>query len=150
MKHWEGTQAKAVCIACFDGNLEAMAEYARRKLAGDPVPALGAVFRNIIGSRNRTEWWEKALRKIGALKSSERASKSSKGKRYRFPVFVHRGEDGLYVGIVPSLEGCHAQGRTLDQLHERVVEAITLCLEGGQEPPSPESFVGFHEIEVAV
>ena len=150
MNKWDGTQAKAVCEACFGGDLVAMAEYARRKLAGEPVPHLGVAFRNIIRSRNRTEWWTRALRQIEAAKSARPASKPVKARSLRFPVLVQRDEDGLYVGIVPTLKGCHTQARTLDQLHERLVEAISLCLEAGQEPPDLGSFVGFHEIEVAV
>ena len=46
-----------------------------------------------------------------------------------FMVVIERDEDGYLVGSVPSLRGCHTQGRTMDQLLERMKEAIELCLE---------------------
>lgn len=33
-----------------------------------------------------------------------------------FFVFIERDEDGFYVGEVPQLPGCYAQGKTLDEL----------------------------------
>jgi predicted RNase H-like HicB family nuclease len=46
-----------------------------------------------------------------------------------FNVVIERDEDGYYVGSVPSLPGCHTQAKSLDELVERVREAIALCLE---------------------
>lgn len=47
----------------------------------------------------------------------------------QFLVVVERDEDGYLVASVPSLHGCHTQARSMDQLMERVSEAIQLCLE---------------------
>ncbi|MCH7745697.1 MAG: type II toxin-antitoxin system HicB family antitoxin [Chloroflexi bacterium] len=46
-----------------------------------------------------------------------------------FTVVIERDEDGYIVGSVPSLRGCHTQARTMDDLLERMKEAIQLCLE---------------------
>ena len=46
-----------------------------------------------------------------------------------FTVVIERDEDGYLVGSVPSLKGCHTQARTMDELLERMKEAIQLCLE---------------------
>lgn len=46
-----------------------------------------------------------------------------------FLVVVERDEEGYLVASVPSLKGCHTQARSMDQLMERVREAIQLCLE---------------------
>ncbi|MCH8108992.1 MAG: type II toxin-antitoxin system HicB family antitoxin [Chloroflexi bacterium] len=46
-----------------------------------------------------------------------------------FTVVIERDEDGYLVGSVPSLRGCHTQARTMDELLERMKEAIQLCLE---------------------
>jgi len=45
-----------------------------------------------------------------------------------FLVVVER-EDGYLVASVPSLKGCHTQARSMDELMERMREAIELCLE---------------------
>jgi len=47
----------------------------------------------------------------------------------QFDVVIERDQDGLYVGSVPQLPGCHTQGRSLDELMERMREAVELCLE---------------------
>ena len=46
-----------------------------------------------------------------------------------FNVVIERGSDGYFVASVPSLRGCHTQAKSLDELMERIQEAIELCLE---------------------
>ena len=46
-----------------------------------------------------------------------------------FSVIIEKDEDGYYVGSVPELKGCHTQAKSLDELMERIKEAILLCLE---------------------
>ena len=53
------------------------------------------------------------------------------GSRREFTVIVEKDEDGFYVAEVPELRGCHTQARSLDELMERIREAILLCLEFG-------------------
>ncbi|MDO8692348.1 MAG: type II toxin-antitoxin system HicB family antitoxin [Dehalococcoidia bacterium] len=57
-----------------------------------------------------------------------------------FLVVVERDEDGYLVASVPSLPGCHTQARSMDDLMERIKEAIQLCLDFGEddEPPALE------------
>jgi hypothetical protein len=43
-------------------------------------------------------------------------------------VVIERDEDGYYVAWVPQLPGCHTQGRSLDEVTQRIREAIELCL----------------------
>jgi len=67
-----------------------------------------------------------------------------------FDVIVERDADGYYVASVPALRGCHTQARSLDELMERIQEAIALCLEveGAQVPGL--DFVGLQRVSVAV
>jgi len=46
-----------------------------------------------------------------------------------FTVIIERDEEGYLVGSVPALKGCHTQARSMDELLERMKEAIQLCLE---------------------
>ena len=46
-----------------------------------------------------------------------------------FYVIVEQDEDGYFVGEVPQLRACYAQGRTLDELLKNIKEVIELCLE---------------------
>jgi predicted RNase H-like HicB family nuclease len=66
-----------------------------------------------------------------------------------FDVVIERDEEGCYVAAVPALPGCHTQGRSLDELMERVREAIALCLEVEEEPGPVMEFVGVQRVRVA-
>lgn len=46
-----------------------------------------------------------------------------------YTILIEKDEDGYYVGSVPALPGCHTQGDSIDQLLERMQEAIALWLE---------------------
>ena len=46
-----------------------------------------------------------------------------------YTIVIEKDEDGYYVGSVPALPGCHTQGKSIDQLLERMEEAIALWLE---------------------
>lgn len=52
-----------------------------------------------------------------------------------FDVIIERDAEGYYVASVPSLPGCHTQARSLDELSERIKEAIALYLEVEGELP---------------
>lgn len=66
-----------------------------------------------------------------------------------FNVIIERDEDGYLVASVPSLRGCHTQAKTLDQLMERIQEAIELCLEVEQEQLQPLEFVGVQRVAIS-
>jgi predicted RNase H-like HicB family nuclease len=66
----------------------------------------------------------------------------------QFDVVVERDSAGYYVASVPELHGCHTQARSLDELMERVREAIALCLEVEGEPEESLEFVGVQRVSV--
>jgi predicted RNase H-like HicB family nuclease len=66
-----------------------------------------------------------------------------------FDVVIERDEEGLYVASVPSLPGCHTQASSLDDLMNRVKEAIELCLEVEGLPSTKLEFVGVQRVVVA-
>ena len=65
----------------------------------------------------------------------------------RFSVIVERDRDGVYVGSVPELPGCHTQAGTVDELMERIREAVELYLEV-EEVEGGREFVGVQFLEV--
>jgi predicted RNase H-like HicB family nuclease len=67
----------------------------------------------------------------------------------RFDVVIERDEEGFYVASVPQLPGCHTQARSLDEVTERIREAIELCLEVEGAPDQSLEFVGIQRIVIA-
>ena len=66
-----------------------------------------------------------------------------------FTVVIERDEDGYLVGSVPSLGGCHTQAATMDELLERMKEAVQLCLEEqGEEGTGRLELVGIQKLAV--
>lgn len=73
-----------------------------------------------------------------------------KKKVQNFTVVIEKDEDGYYVGYVPSIRGCHTQGKTLDELMKNIKEAIELCLEVEGTEIEPEKFIGVQNVEVSL
>jgi predicted RNase H-like HicB family nuclease len=64
----------------------------------------------------------------------------------KFGVLVEKDEDGYYVASVPTLPGCHTQARSLDELMERIKEAIEAYLEAEKDIEISE-FIGVQVVE---
>jgi predicted RNase H-like HicB family nuclease len=47
----------------------------------------------------------------------------------QFDGVIERDEEGYYVASVPQIPGCHTQAKSLDEVIDRIREAIELCLE---------------------
>ena len=68
--------------------------------------------------------------------------------RRDFSVVIERDEEGYYVASVLALPGCHTQARSLDELMDRVREAIGLYLEVEAEETGGLEFVGIQRVSV--
>ncbi len=69
----------------------------------------------------------------------------------RFTVVLERDEDGRFVASIPSLRGCHTQGKSLDQVMQRIREAAELWLEvrGAKKGGRPGlEFVGVQQLDI--
>jgi len=67
-----------------------------------------------------------------------------------FNVIIERDSEGYFVASVPSLAGCHTQAKSLDELMNRIREAIELCLEFEEDKAETMEFVGMQRISVEV
>ncbi len=63
-----------------------------------------------------------------------------------FYVIIEKDEDGFYVGEVPALKGCYAQGRNIEELLKHMREVIEMCLE--DENVSPNEFIGVQKLSI--
>ncbi len=66
-----------------------------------------------------------------------------------FYVVIERDEDGFFVGEVPALKACYAQGKTIDEMLSNIKEVIDICLEGRQEFSGDSmEFVGVQKVTI--
>jgi len=65
-----------------------------------------------------------------------------------FNVIIEQDEDGVYIARVPEIRGCYTQGKTLQEVLERIKEAIEVCLEADNEEVNPTRFVGIQRVQV--
>ena len=67
----------------------------------------------------------------------------------KFNVVIEKDEDGFYIATVPSLPDCHTQAKGMDELLERIKEAISLYLEVERrdEADFETEFVGVQVVE---
>lgn len=81
---------------------------------------------------------------------------SQAAKELQFKVLIEQDEDGLYIASVPELPGCYTQGKTVEQVRERIKEAIELVLEADKDikaeklssPSSSSRFFGIEEVTI--
>ena len=70
---------------------------------------------------------------------------------FNFTVLIEQDEDGIYIAKVPDIPGCHTQGKSVDQVMERIKEAIQVCIEAeDRDNILPLKFVGVQQLEVKV
>ena len=69
-----------------------------------------------------------------------------KRKIRNFTVLIEQDEDGMYVAKVPDIQGCYTQGKTIQQVMERIKEAIQVCLEADKEQNPPMKFIEYNKL----
>lgn len=67
----------------------------------------------------------------------------------QFDVVIERDTEGYYVASVPQIPACHTQARSLDEVTERIRQAISLCLEVEGAPEQELEFVGMQRVTIA-
>lgn len=70
-----------------------------------------------------------------------------------FTAYIEKDiESGMYVGMVPGLTGAHTCAETIDELHLKLREVITLCLEemDNEDIENLPIFAGISQIEIVL
>ncbi len=63
-----------------------------------------------------------------------------------FYVVIEKDEDGFYVGEVPALKGCYAQGKNVEELMKNMREVIEMCIE--EEAVITNEFIGVQKLSI--
>ena len=70
-----------------------------------------------------------------------------------YTAYIEKDIEGdMYVGTVPGLPGAHTCATSIDELHIKLREVISLCLEemSDEDIKGLPVFAGISQIEVAV
>jgi len=71
-------------------------------------------------------------------------------KKIQFTVYIEQDEDGTFVGSVPSIPCCHAQGDTQAKMMENLAEVAKLCLRNTDKETIRKShFIGIQNFELS-
>ena len=66
-----------------------------------------------------------------------------------FTAYIEQDEDGVFIGTIPSIPSCHAQGKTEQEMLKNLKEVLQLCLRNtDRESLENTKFVGIHNVEV--
>jgi len=71
-------------------------------------------------------------------------------KNISFTVYIERDEDGVYIGSIPSVPSCHAQGDTQEEMLKNLKEVLRLCLRNtDKDIPTNTKFIGTKNVEIS-
>jgi predicted RNase H-like HicB family nuclease len=49
-------------------------------------------------------------------------------KNTNFIVYIEQDEDGVFIGSIPAVPGCHAEGKTQKGMLKNLQQVLKLCL----------------------
>jgi predicted RNase H-like HicB family nuclease len=68
----------------------------------------------------------------------------------QFAVYIEKDEDGMFIGSVPMIPSCHAEGRTQEEMLRNLLEVLKLCLRNGDTSFLQKThFVGIQNLDVS-
>ncbi len=71
-------------------------------------------------------------------------------KTTQFTVYIEQDEDGVFIGSIPLIPSCYAQGDTKKEMLENLTEVLKLCLRNRDTSFLPKAhFVGTHNLDIS-
>jgi predicted RNase H-like HicB family nuclease len=62
-------------------------------------------------------------------------------------VIIEQDEDGIFIGSIPNIPSCHAQGDTQEEMLKNLSEVAKLCLRNAsQKEMNKTRFVGIQNL----
>ncbi|MFA6382276.1 MAG: type II toxin-antitoxin system HicB family antitoxin [Candidatus Buchananbacteria bacterium] len=70
-------------------------------------------------------------------------------KNSLFTVYIEQDEDGVFIGSVPSVPSCYAQGKTQEEMLVNLRDVLKLCLRNIDSKVLEKiRFVGIQNVKV--
>ena len=71
-------------------------------------------------------------------------------KNSLFTVYIEQDEDGMFVGTIPTVSSCYAEGRTQKEMLKNLQEVLKLCLRNTNlKELAKTRFVGIQNLEAS-
>lgn len=71
-------------------------------------------------------------------------------KKIKFTVYVEQDEDGIYIGSVPAIPACHAQGETYEEMIRNLADVVKLCMRNtSKKEIQKHRFIGIQNLELS-
>jgi len=71
-------------------------------------------------------------------------------KNIQYTVYIEQDEDGMFIGSVPSISSCYAEGDTQEEMLKNLAEVIKLCLRNmNKNAIQKNRFVGIQNLELS-
>lgn len=71
-------------------------------------------------------------------------------KNLYFTVYIEQDEDGVFIGSIPTIPSCYAQGKTQEEMLKNLQEVLRLCLRNTDHHNLENTkFVGIQNLEIS-
>ena len=71
-------------------------------------------------------------------------------KNLYLTIYIEKDEDGVFIGSVPAIPSCYAQGKTQEKMLKNLKEVLRLCLRNtNRDNLEKTKFVGIQNLEIS-
>ena len=71
-------------------------------------------------------------------------------KKSLFTVYIEQDEDGVFIGSIPAIPSCYAQGKTQEKMLNNLQEVVRLCLRNVDLKEAEKTrFVGIQNLKIS-
>lgn len=71
-------------------------------------------------------------------------------KTQQFTVYIEQDEDGMFIGSIPAVPSCHAEGKTQVEMLKNLDEVLELCLRNvNKKEIMKTKFIGIQNLELS-
>ncbi len=67
----------------------------------------------------------------------------------QFVVYIEQDEDGVFIGSIPSVQSCYAQGDTQEEMMNNLHEVLILCLRNKESQEVTTQFIGIQTFSLS-
>ena len=71
-------------------------------------------------------------------------------KTAQFTVYIEQDEDGMFIGSIPAVPSCYAEGKTQAKMLKNLTEVLKLCLRNvNKKEVMKTKFIGIQNLELS-